>query len=86
MRNPSARLRAAYRLTAELLAIFGIDQPSMLTAEGAVNPDGVAIDHDQLVFQHARHLGLPIDPVSPAERRQRYENKIRAAKEELRQR
>jgi len=55
-------------------------------ADGTVNPDGVAIDHDQLVYQYARHLGLPVDPVSPAERRQRYENKIRAAKEELRQR
>jgi len=86
MRDPTARLNAAYRLAAELLAIFGVDKPAMLTADGTLDPDGAATDHDQIVYQHARHIGLPVPPISPIERRQRFEEQIRAAKAELRQR
>jgi hypothetical protein len=84
MREATIRLRAAHRLAADLLAIFGIDQPTMLGAEGTLDPHGVATDHDQMVYQHARHLGLPVDPMSPTERRQRYEDAVRAAKEQVR--
>jgi hypothetical protein len=85
MRDPTARLSAAYRLAAELLAIFGVDKPAMLTADGTLDADGAATDHDQIVYQHARHVGLPVPPISPIERRQRFEERIRAAKAELRQ-
>jgi hypothetical protein len=86
MRDPTARLNAAYRLAAELLAIFGVDKPAILTADGTLDPDGAATDHDQIVYQHARHIGLPVPPISPIERRQRFEERMRAAKAELRQR
>jgi hypothetical protein len=85
MRDPTARMSAAYRLAAELLAIFGVDKPELLTADGTLDPDGAATDHDQIVYQHARHVGLPVPPISPIERRQRFEERIRAAKAELRQ-
>ena len=86
MRNPTMRVRAAYRLAADLLAIFGIDQPAMLTAEGTLDPRGAVGDRSRRVDRHvARHIGLPVDPVSPVERRQRYEDAVRAAKEQLRQ-
>ena len=42
MRDPTMRMGAAHHLAADLLAIFGVDQPSMLTAEGALDPYGVA--------------------------------------------
>jgi hypothetical protein len=86
MRDPTIRLRAAHRLAADLLAIFGIDQPVMLTAEGALDPFGTATDHQQIVYQHARHLGLPVDSISPMERRQQYEDAVREAQAQLRQR
>jgi hypothetical protein len=86
MRDPTMRLRAAHHLAADLLAIFGVYQPAMLAAEGTLDPYGSATDHQQIVYQHARHLGLPVDPVSPMERRQQYEDTVRAAQEQLRQR
>jgi hypothetical protein len=86
MRDASRRLRAAYGMAADLLAVFAIDQPSMLTADGSLDPYGAATDRQQTVYQHARHLGLPTDPESPIERRQKYEDAVRAAKEELRRR
>jgi hypothetical protein len=84
MRDATMRLLAAHHLAADLLAIFGVDQPAMLSAEGALDPYGSATDHQQIIYQHARHLGLPIDPISPVERRQRYEDTVRAARVQLR--
>lgn len=86
MQNVRARLRAAYNLAAELLALFAIDAPTLLKADGALDPYGAAVDRQQMVYQHANHLGLPVTAVSPADRRQRYEAALKAAKEELRQR
>jgi hypothetical protein len=86
MQNVRARLRAAYNLAAELLALFAIDAPTLLKADGALDPYGAAVDRQQMVYQHADHLGLPVTAVSPADRRQRYEAALKAAKEELRQR
>jgi hypothetical protein len=86
MRNAAMRLRAAHGLAADLLAIFAIDLPKVLTADGSLDPYGAASDRQQMTYQHARHIGLPTDPVSPIERRQRYEDAVRAAKEQLRQR
>jgi hypothetical protein len=85
LRDPAICLRAAHRLAANLLAIFGVDQPVMITTEGTLDPYGAASDHQQMVYQHARHLGLPVDPVSPMERRQRYEEAVRAPRAQLRQ-
>lgn len=86
MRAPGARVRAAYLLAAELLAIFGIDRPGMLMADGTIDPDEAATNHAQIVYQHARHIGLPVDPVSPMERQQRLEAEIQAAQDKFRRR
>ena len=37
----------------------------------------------QIAYQHAHHLGLPVDEISPSERRQRYEAAVKAAQSEL---
>jgi hypothetical protein len=79
MRNARRRVCSAYRLAAELLAIFGINQPAMLKHDGSTDPYGVATDQQQLVYQHARHIGLPVDETSPSERHQQYEEALRAA-------
>jgi len=63
-----------------------VDGPAVLQDDGTIDPYGAVIGKQQLVYQHARHIGLPVDPVSPNERRQRLENEIRAAKERYRQR
>ena len=86
MRDPVARVRAAHRLAADLLGIFGINQPGVLIAEGILDPAGSGTDHDQMVYQHAQHLGLRLPGISPAERRQRLEAAIRAAQNEYRRR
>jgi hypothetical protein len=86
MREPAARVRAAHRLAADLLGIFGIDQPGVLIGEGTLDPAGTGTDHEQMVYQHAQHLGLRLPKISPAERRQRLEAAIRSAQEEYRRR
>ena len=84
MRDATARVRAAHRLAADLLGIFGIDQPGVLIADGTFDPDGTGTDHAQMVYQHAQHLGLRLPKISPADRRQRLEAAIRAAQDEYR--
>lgn len=86
MREPAARVLTAYRLAADLLAIFGCDRPSMLTADGTLDPDGASTSHAQIAYQHARHIGLPVDSISPIERQQRLDAAIRAAQDEFRHR
>lgn len=86
MQDVRARLQATYHLAAELLALFAIDEPTLLKADGALESYGAAVDRQQIVYEHANHLGLPVPAVSPAERRQHYEAAMKAAKEELRKR
>jgi hypothetical protein len=86
MRDARARLQTTYHLAAELLALFAIDEPTLLKADGTLDPYGATADRQQMVYQHANHLGLPVPAVSPADRRQRYEAMMKAAREELRQR
>ena len=56
---------SAHHLASDLLAIFGIDQSSLLTSDGSLDSYGAATDHDQVVYQHARHLGLSFSPLGP---------------------
>lgn len=86
MRDARARLQATYHLAAELLALFAIEEPTLLKADGTLDPYGAAVDRQQMLYQHANHLGLPVPSISPADRRERYEARIKAAREELRQR
>ena len=58
----------------------------VITVEGVLNLYGAATDRRQIVYQHARHLGLPVNRISPIERRQLYEERVRATKEQLRHR
>lgn len=68
--DPVGRLHVARDLATQLLSLFAVAEPRMLTAE-TVDPVGAGLD-DQLAWQHARSVGLPHDPVSPADRRHRY--------------
>lgn len=86
MRDARARLQATYHLAAELLALFAVDEPALLKADGTLDPYGAAVGRQQMVYQHARHLGLSVGEVSPAERRSQYEAEVRAARDRLRQR
>lgn len=86
MQDARARLAAGYHLAGELLALFAIAEPTLLKAEGTLDPYGAAVDRQQMVYQHARHLGLPVPEISPSELRQEYEAAVRAAKDKLRQR
>lgn len=52
----------------------------MLIADGTLDPDGTGMDHAQMVYQHAQYLGLRLSGISPAERRQRFESAVRAAR------
>lgn len=85
MRDIRSRLRVAHRLAAELLAIFSVDGPAIIREDGTIDPYGAPTGKQQLVYQHARYLGLPVDPVSPNERRQQLEQEIQTAKERYRQ-
>jgi hypothetical protein len=80
MEEAPARVKAARRLAADLLALFGVAEPTLLTAGGTLEPYGASTDRQQLVWQHANRVGLPHDPVSPADRQKRYEEAIAAAK------
>jgi hypothetical protein len=86
MRDVRARLVATYRLAGELLALFAIDEPTLLKEDGTLDPYAAVVGRQQIVYQHAQHLGLPVPEVSPAGRRQEYEATVRAAKDKLRQR
>jgi hypothetical protein len=57
-RSTRSRLCAAYRLTADLLANFGIDQSQGIISNGRLNPDGAGIEHDQMIYQHGRYRSL----------------------------
>jgi hypothetical protein len=86
MQDTAARLRAVYSLAADLLALFGIDQPTLLQSDGTLDPYGTSVDRQQIVYQHAQHLGLPVPEISPGERRRKFEATLQAAKDELRAR
>jgi hypothetical protein len=86
IRDARARLTASYHLAGELLALFAIAEPTLLKTDGTLDPYGAAVSHKQIVYQHAKHLGLPVEETSPGERRQEYEAAVRAAKDKLRQR
>jgi hypothetical protein len=86
MQDARARLQTTYHLAGELLALFAIDEPALLKPDGTLDPYGAAAERQQIVYQHARHLGLPVDEISPADRRSQYEAEVRAARDRLRQR
>jgi hypothetical protein len=86
MQDVTQRLKAAYHLAADLLALFGLEEPSVLRADGTIDPYGSSVGSQQIVYQHARHLGLPVDEMSPGERRRRFEDAVKAAKDDLRRR
>jgi hypothetical protein len=67
MGDPARRIQAAHDLAADLLTIFYVDQPRVLTAKGVLNPSGAATDHQEMVYRHVHHLGKSANQVSPPE-------------------
>ena len=86
MQDVRPRLQVTYHLATELLALFAIDEPILLKVDGTLDPYGATVGRQQIVYQHANHLGLPVDEVRPGERRSRYETAMKAVKDELRRR
>ena len=86
MPDARSRVRAAYHLAAELLALFGVGEPALLKPDGTLDPYGTGVDRQQIAYQHANHIGLPVDEISPSERCQRYQDAVKAAQAELRRR
>ena len=82
MRDATMRLRAAHRLARTCLTFSGSISPQCWDPKARSIP-WLPTDQQQIVYQHARHLGLAVDSISPMERRQQT---VRAAKEQLRQR
>jgi hypothetical protein len=68
MQDARARSRAVCHLAAELMALLGIDEPTLLKADGTPGPCGAGMDRQQIACQHANHLGLSVDEISPGER------------------
>src|SRR5580698_10965284 len=58
MRDPVRRLRAAYDLTADLLTLFGIDQPALLRPEGTLNPKGAAGEDRKSTRLNSSHMSI----------------------------
>lgn len=66
--------------------LCSLDEPILLKVDGTPDRYGATVGRQQIVYQHANHLGLPVDEVSPCERRSQYEAAMKAAKNELRRR
>ncbi|SDQ37889.1 hypothetical protein [Quadrisphaera sp. DSM 44207] len=84
LEKSAVQVRVARQLAVELLEHFGVEDTSVLTNGGVLDELGAAAADQQLVYWHARALGLPVDPVSPARRRRRYEELLAQARAALR--
>jgi hypothetical protein len=82
--DPREAVRVAHRLARSLLEHFGVEEAKLLRADGTVDPFAAAEGDQQLVYQHARAIGLEVDPQSPADRRRRYDELIAQARAQLR--
>jgi hypothetical protein len=82
--DPREAVRVAHRLARSLLEHFGVEEAKLLRADGTVDPFAAAEGDQQLVHQHARAIGLSVDPQSPADRRRRYDELIAEARAQLR--
>lgn len=82
--DPRKVVLVAQRLAGTLLEHFGLEHTTLLRRDGTVDPFAATEIDQQLVYQHARHLGLSVDPQGPAARRQRYKELLSEARAQLR--
>ncbi len=78
--DPARLVQLARKLAVELLEHFGVEQTAVLRPEGTLDALGSAWSDQMAVHQHARQLGLPVDPDSPADRRRLYAEKLGEAR------
>ncbi|WP_091935811.1 hypothetical protein [Blastococcus sp. DSM 46786] len=82
--SPRAVVQAARHLAGALLEFFGVEGTAVLRADNTLDPFAAAEGDQQVTYQHARALGLPVDPRGPAERRRRYDELVAEARAQLR--
>jgi len=78
--DPLALVRTARRLAVELLEHFGVEDTVVLRPEGTLNALAAGRAEWMAVYQHARQLGLPVDPHSPADRQRHYDELVAEAR------
>lgn len=79
-----AVVQAARQLAGGLLEHFGVERTALLRADSTIDPFAAAEGDQQMTYQHARALGLPVDALGPADRRRRYDELVAAARAQLR--
>lgn len=80
--DPARLVRITRSMAVELLEGFGVEDTSVLRADGTL--DELAAGDQQVVWQHAGAMGLVRDPASPVQRRQRYDELLAQARAALR--
>ena len=80
--DPARLVGITQSMVVELLDRFGVEETSVLRADGTL--DELAAGDQQLVWDHAGALGLTRDPISPDQRRQRYDELLAQARAALR--
>lgn len=80
--DPARLVRITRSMAVELLEGFGVEDTSVLRADGTL--DELAAADQQEVWEHADAMNLTRDSVSPAQRRQRYDELLAQARAALR--
>jgi len=81
--EPQELVRTARRLATGLLEHFGVEQTAVLRPDGTLDAFAAAGAQQQLVHQHARRLGLPVDAHSPLDRRRQCDQLLAEARARL---
>ncbi len=78
--DPLALVRIARRFAVELLEHFGVEDTVVLRPDGTLDALNAGRAEWMAIYQHARQLGLPVDPHSPADRQRRYDELLAEAR------
>ncbi len=78
--DPQVLVRTARLLAVELLEHFGVEDTVVLRPDGTLNALAAGRADWMAVHQHARQLGLSVDPHSPADRQRRYDELLAEAR------
>jgi len=81
--DPVVLVQTVRRLAVELLEHFGVEDTVVLRPEGTLDALAAGRAEWMAIYQHARQLGLPVDPHSPADRQHQYDELITKARERL---
>jgi len=82
--EPARLVAIARQLAVDLLEHFGVERTTVLRPDGALDAFGAALQDQQFVHQHTGQLGLPVDSLSPLERRNKYNETLAEARRWLR--